>query len=59
MKATAESFPMHVIQESDFNRFGFIADEAPDDIKALYIGKKIPKDYERKKGDISPIKYTY
>ncbi|ENX19380.1 hypothetical protein F892_03548 [Acinetobacter vivianii] len=59
LKATAESFPMHVIQESDFNRFGFIADEAPDDIKALYIGKKIPKDYERKKGDISPIKYTY
>jgi len=59
LKATAENFPMHVIQESDSNRFGFIADEAPEAVKTLYIGKKIPKEHERKKGDISPIKYTY
>lgn len=59
LKATADNFPMHLIQESDLNRFGFTAEEAPEHIKALYIGKKIPQEYERKKGDISPIKYTY
>lgn len=59
LEATTDNFPMHFVQETDLNRFGFIADEASDNIKSLYIGKKIPKEYERKKGDISPIKYTY
>ncbi|MDV7596820.1 hypothetical protein R4609_04060 [Acinetobacter baumannii] len=59
LEATADNFPMHIVQESDFNRFGFIADEAADTIKTLYIGKKIPKEYERKKGDMSSVKYTY
>lgn len=59
LEATAHNFPDHLVQESDSNRFGFVADEASNEIKGLYIGKKIPQEYERKKGDISPIKYTY
>lgn len=59
LEATANNFPEHLVQDTDLNRFGFIADEAPDNIKNLYIGKTIPKQYERKKGDISPVKYTY
>ena len=59
LEATAKNFPEHIVHDTDFNRFGFTADEAPEDIKNLYLGKKIPKEFERKKGDISPIKYTY
>lgn len=39
-------------------RFGFVGAEAPDDIKKLYIGKRVPDSY-RKRGAANPIKYTW
>ncbi len=39
-------------------RFGFNGEEAPDEIKKLYVGKKVPDEY-RKPGAANPIKYTW
>ena len=59
LAATKSNFSDHLIQASDAKRWGFEADEAPIEIRNLYVGKKIPSQYERKKGEISPVKYTY
>lgn len=59
LEATESNFPDHIVQESDAKRWGFRADEAPIEIRNLYVGKKIPSQYERKKGEMSPVKYTY
>lgn len=59
LAANEINFPNHIVQESDKKRWGFKADEAPIEISSLYVGKKLPAEYERKKGEISPIKYTY
>ena len=53
--ATAENFPGH---EPRPGRFGFEGEEAPDDIKELYVGKRVPDEY-RKPGAANPIKYTW
>jgi uncharacterized protein len=39
-------------------RYGFIGTEAPDKIRRLYIGKRLPDEF-RKPGAANPIKYTY
>lgn len=55
LDATAESFPG---RESVPGRYGFIGREAGYEIKALYIGKRVPDEY-RKAGAANPIKYTW
>lgn len=55
LEATAENFPG---REPVPGRFGFEGEEAPDDIKRLYVGKRVPDDY-RKPGAANPIKYTW
>jgi hypothetical protein len=37
---------------------GFVGREAPDDIKQLYIGKRVPDEY-RKRGAANPVRYTW
>ncbi|RZK60441.1 MAG: hypothetical protein EOO91_01360 [Pedobacter sp.] len=39
-------------------RYGFIGEEANEDIQSLYIRKRIPEKF-RKKGAANPIKYSY
>jgi hypothetical protein len=39
-------------------RFGFIGAEAPDAIKSLYVGRRVPDEY-RKPGSANPIRYTW
>jgi hypothetical protein len=55
LAATAENFPG---RETVPGRFGFEGEEAPDYIKQLYVGKRIPDGY-RKPGAANPIKYTW
>ena len=54
LDATSENFPG---RETEPGRFGFEGEEAPDDIKKLYVGKRVPDEY-RKPGAANPIKYT-
>lgn len=55
MEATPANFPG---REEAPGRFGFEGEEAPDNIKKLYVGKRVPDEY-CKKGAANPIKYTY
>ena len=55
LEATAENFPG---REPVPGRFGFEGEEASDDIKKLYLGKRVPDEY-RKPGAANPIKYTW
>lgn len=55
LPATAEDFPG---REPVAGRYGFIGSDAPDDVRRMYIGKRLPDEY-RKPGAANPIKYTY
>lgn len=55
LPATAANFPS---REDVPGRFGFVGDEAPLEIRGLYVGKRVPDDY-RKRGSANPIKYTW
>ena len=55
LPATTENFPG---REPVPGRFGFIGSEAPDNIRRMYIAKRLPDEY-RKQGAANPIKYTY
>jgi hypothetical protein len=55
LEATAENFPG---RETVPGRFGFVGTEAPDAIRSLYIGKRVPDQY-RKPGVANPIRYTW
>jgi len=55
LPATGERFPGHPDAPG---RLAFIGEEAPADIQALYVGKRVPDDY-RKPGAANPIKYTW
>jgi len=55
LEAKTSNFPG---RESAPGRFGFEGEEAPDDIKKLYVGKRLPDEY-RKPGAANPIKYTW
>jgi hypothetical protein len=39
-------------------RMGFVGREAPDEIKTLYVNKRVPDEY-RKRGAANPVKYTW
>ena len=55
LEATAENFPG---RDPVPGRFGFEGEDAPEDIKKLYVGKRVPDEY-RKPGAANPIKYTW
>lgn len=55
LDATAANFPG---REDVPGRLGFIGREAPSEIKALYVGKRVPDKY-RRRGAANPIKYTW
>ena len=55
LEATATNFPL---PEDRPGRFGFVGEEAPGKIRALYVGKRVPDEY-RKRGAANPIKYTW
>ncbi len=54
MKVTPESFPNRPGSEEERNRWGFEGVEAPDDIKAFYMGTRVP---QAGKGAANPIRY--
>lgn len=55
LEATAENFPG---RDPVPKRFGFDGEEAPDAMKKLYVGKRVPDEY-RRPGAANPIKYTW
>ena len=55
LEATAENFPG---RDPVPGRFGFDGEEAPDAMKKLYVGKRVPDEY-RRPGAANPIKYTW
>jgi len=58
LEATAANFPGRADGDGVPGRFGFVGEEAPADIKKLYIDKRVPDQY-RKQGAANPIKYTW
>lgn len=55
LDATTANFPG---RDDVPGRLGFVGREAPADIRALYVGKRVPDEY-RKRGAANPIKYTW
>jgi uncharacterized protein len=55
LPATTENFPGFVTVEE---RFGFHGKDAPESVKARYVGKRVPDEY-RKPGAANPIRYTF
>lgn len=55
LEATTANFPG---RENVPGRLGFVGQEAPADIRELYVGKRVPDEY-RKPGAANPIKYTW
>ncbi len=55
LEATPENFDG---REEMPGRLGFVGREAPEEIKSLYVGKRIPDEY-RKRGAANPVKYTW
>lgn len=55
LEATAENFPGRVDAPG---RMGFRGREAPDDMEALYVGKRVPDEF-RRRGAANPIRYTW
>ncbi|MCZ6493310.1 MAG: hypothetical protein O6933_04455 [Planctomycetota bacterium] len=58
LEATAANFPGRAEGDGVPGRLGFVGKEAPDDIKSLYVGTRVPDEY-RKPGAANPIKYTW
>ena len=58
LEATAANFPGRADGDGVPGRYGFVGAEAPDQIKKLYVGKRVPDSY-RKRGAANPIKYTW
>ncbi len=55
LPATADHFPD---REEVPGRYGFIGEEAPNELRQRYVGKRVPDEY-RKPGAANPVKYTY
>lgn len=53
-EATAENFPG---RPNYTGRLGFVGHEAPSDIKDLYVGRQVPRQYQF--GRMNPIRYTW
>ncbi len=58
LEATVANFPGRAEGDGVPGRFGFVGEEAPEDMKRLYIGKRVPDEY-RRRGAANPIKYTW
>ena len=58
LEATAANFPGRAEGDGVPGRFGFVGEEAPEDMKRLYVDKRVPDEY-RKQGAANPIKYTW
>lgn len=58
LEATAVNFPGLAEGDGVPGRFGFVGEDAPDDMKRLYVDKRVPDEY-RKRGAANPIKYTW
>lgn len=58
LEATAANFPGRAEGDGVPGRFGFVGEEAPADLKKIYVGKRVPDEY-RKPGAANPIKYTW
>jgi hypothetical protein len=59
LAATAENFPGRWSEDDGSEgRFGFRGADAPEAIKHLYVGKRVPATF-RKRGASNPIKYTW
>lgn len=58
LEATAANFPGRAEGDGVPGRLGFVGEEAPDDIRILYVGKRVPDQY-RRRGAANPIKYTW
>jgi hypothetical protein len=56
LEATAENFPG--ASAFDNKRWGFVGNPAPEQIRRLYIRRRIP-DTMRKRGAANPIRYSY
>lgn len=54
LKATPENFPG---LPSHDNRWGFVGHDAPEEIKRLYLRKRLPDEF-RAKGNQNPIRYV-
>jgi hypothetical protein len=55
LEATAANFPE---RKDAPGRLGFLGREANEEIKKLYVGKRVPDEY-RRPGAANPIKYTW
>lgn len=55
LPATSSNFPG---REESIGRMGFVGAEAPEELRRLYVGKRVPDEY-RKRGAANPIKYTW
>lgn len=58
LEATVANFPGRAEGDGARGRFGFVGEEAPEHMKSLYVGKRVPDEY-RKQGAANPIKYTW
>lgn len=58
LDATPANFPGLADEVGSPGRLGFVGKEATNDIKRLYVGKRVPDEY-RKQGAANPIKYTW
>jgi uncharacterized protein len=56
LEATPENFPGRT--DAAPGRLGFIGHEAPESLRKLYVGKRVPDQY-RKRGAANPIKYSW
>ncbi len=55
LEATAANFPGRTDVPG---RLGFVGHEAPEEVKRLYVHKRVPDEY-RKRGAANPVKYTW
>lgn len=55
LPATAANFPG---REDVPGRFGFVGREASEELRQLYVGKRVPDEY-RKRGAANPVRYTW
>lgn len=54
LEANEENFPD---REARPGRYGFVGNEAPAEVRQLYVGKRVPEQY-RKPGSANPIRYV-
>lgn len=58
LEATPVNFPVLAEGDGVPGRFGFVGKEAPENMKKLYVDKRVPDEY-RKRGAANPVKYTW